>query len=147
MKKYFALFALVIAASLFVTGCEEKEDKADLPKGIDVKNVRAVAAEWLQKLDKGYYSQGYDETAKYLQSKVAQDQWLNNMTTYRKPLGEAKKRKEINIFYKTELPDSPAGEYILIQYGTVFLENQAVIETIVLMKEDGKWKPSGYFMK
>jgi len=147
MKKYFAMFALVIAASLFVVGCEEKEDKVDLPKGIDVKNVRAIAAEWFQKLDSGYYSQGYDETSKYLQSKVAQDQWLNNMVTYRKPLGAAKKRKEVNIFYKTELPDSPAGEYILIQYGTVFLENQAVIETVVLMKEDGKWKPSGYFMK
>ncbi|MCL2334861.1 MAG: DUF4019 domain-containing protein, partial [Endomicrobia bacterium] len=101
MKKFFVICAFAVISAVVFTGCpkETKEDKVDLPKGISAKDIRAVSAAWLEKLDKGWYSQAYDETAKILKNNLKEDQWLTNMTTYRKPLEAAKKRTEINIFY------------------------------------------------
>ncbi len=146
MKKYLAICALLLAAGIFSGCC--KTDKVNLPKGVDVKAVRETGAGWLEKLDKGWYNQCYDESSSYLKTQITIDNWMNNMNSFRKPLGPASKRKELNMFFETELPNSPQGEYVIIQYGTVILEKQAIIETLALMKEaDGSWKISGYFIK
>ena len=42
------------------------------------------------------------------------------MNKYRKPLGEMEERKFKNSQYMTDIPDAPDGEYVVIQFETVF---------------------------
>ena len=62
-------------------------------------------------------------------------------------MGSAGARKTRLVQYTRNLPNVPEGEYVVIQYETVF-ENRAAIETVTPVKEkDGNWRVAGYFIK
>ena len=40
------------------------------------------------------------------------------------------------------------GEYVVIQFNTVFDNKQSAVETVTsVLDKDGKWKVAGYFIK
>ena len=48
----------------------------------------------------------------------------------------------------TDIPDAPEGEYVVIQFDTVFENKKEAIETITPMLDpDGKWRVAVYFIK
>jgi hypothetical protein len=145
MKKICLFTILTLSVFVFCLGCFERRD---IPKSINGRTLNKIALTWLVKLDNGSYQQSYDEAAQFFKNNVDKNQWLANMQTYRAGAGVASKRKELNMFYYTEFPNTPAGEYVTIQYGTAFQQNTAAIETLTLIKEqDGTWKVAGYYIK
>ncbi|MCL2485286.1 MAG: DUF4019 domain-containing protein [Endomicrobia bacterium] len=152
MKKYLLVLMCVVMAGIFA-GCscsKSKNEVADVPSHINVKEVRAASLAWLAKLDNGWFMQAYDELAGFAKERITSEQWQNDMTTFRRPLGSSNSRKEIFAFYQSEFPDAPKGDFIVIQYGTLFeaAPRSVVVESVTLMKqEDGRWSVSGYFMK
>ncbi|HXF81037.1 MAG TPA: DUF4019 domain-containing protein, partial [Usitatibacter sp.] len=56
-------------------------------------------------------------------------------------------RKVRSARYTRELPNAPAGEYVVIQYDTRFERVPHAVETVTPMKDpDGTWRVSGYFV-
>jgi len=51
--------------------------------------------------------------------------------------------------YQTSLPGAPDGEYVVIQFETLFEKKKdRAIETVTpVMDTDGKWRVSGYYIK
>ena len=50
--------------------------------------------------------------------------------------------------YKTSVPGAPDGEYVVIQFQTIFEHKASAIETVTPSKEkDGAWRVSGYYIK
>jgi hypothetical protein len=146
VKNILILAIVIFAAAFLMSAC--CAEKRNLPKNVDGKIVDKTAKAWLSKLDKGYFQQCYDETAQPLKSNLDKTQWLANMTSYRKPLGEADKRKEINMFYENQPQNAEAGDYVVAQYASVFQQKITVVESVTLIKDkDGSWKVFGYSMK
>jgi len=57
-------------------------------------------------------------------------------------------RKVKSTTYKTALPGAPDGEYVVIEFESVFENKKAAVETVTpMMDKDGKWQVSGYFIK
>lgn len=145
MKKIFVLPVLLLLFAVYGYTASETDT---LPEGVKVKNIRSVSVKWLQKLDEGRYISCYDESSFHMTAGLTPGRWLDNVNTYRKPLGGLKKRTEINMYYAQEMPGRPKGEYIMFQYGTVFEKNKVRIESVVIVKEPGgKWKVADYFIK
>ena len=70
------------------------------------------------------------------------------MTDARKPLGAVKGRKLKSATFSTSIPQAPPGEYVIVQYDTVFDGPQGAVETATVMHEkDGSWKVAGYFIR
>ncbi|MDR2191315.1 MAG: DUF4019 domain-containing protein [Endomicrobium sp.] len=146
MKRIFTLAAVIFASAVLMSAC--CGEKRRLPKDIDAKAIDKTVTAWLSKMDKGYFQQCYDETAQTLKTTLDKKQWLDNMAAYRKPLGEAEKRKEINMFYENQLQNAKEGDYVIAQYAAVFQQKIAVVESVTLVKEqDGSWKVFGYSLK
>jgi len=146
VKKIFAFIAIVFSAAFLMSAC--CTEKRDIPKNIDGKVIDQTAKAWLAKLDKGYFHQCYDETSQKLKNNLDRNQWFSNMTSYRKPLGEADKRKEINMFYEDQLQTGERGDFVTVQYAAVFQRKLAVVENITFVKEeDGSWKVLVYWLK
>jgi hypothetical protein len=143
------ILVLCLLTAIITSGCvNSKKETANLPAGVKAKTIIAVSEQWLKKLDDGMYSHGYDDGSAHLKTQVTLEKWLENMNAFRKPLGKPGARKEINMYYEQNMPGSPEGEYVVVQYGTVYLQRDVIIETVVLIKEpDGVWRASGYFMK
>jgi len=107
----------------------------------------SVSSKWLSTIDSGNYEQSWQEADQFFQSELSKGSWANALNTVRKPLGKVLTREEIKRENHTALPGVPKGEYMIIQYQTSFAKKSTAIETVTLTKNNGQWRPVGYFIK
>ncbi|MGI9534264.1 MAG: DUF4019 domain-containing protein [Thermodesulfobacteriota bacterium] len=139
-KTIFVNFLFVaFFTTTLLTFADENETK---------KQALKSAESWLNLVDNGEYGKSWDNTSKLFQNAVPKATWEQQIKAVRPPFGKVISRKLESSTYATQLPGAPDGEYVVIQYKTVF-ENKAIsVETITPMKDpDGKWKVSGYYIK
>ena len=112
------------------------------------KAAIASAEKWLRIVDKGKYSESWEESSEYFKQAVTQDQWEQAVQAVREPLGKLISRKVKNATYTTSLPGAPDGQYVVIQFSTSFENKKSGIETVTpMIDKDGKWRVSGYYIK
>jgi len=124
-----------------ITGCgggwSEKEREAI-----------SAAENWLGMVDRGNYQESWMESAEYLRNAIDSGQWEQAMNAVRKPLGGVVSREVESAGFLTSIPGAPDGEYVVIQFETVFENKKNAIETVTPLKDkDGRWRVSGYFIK
>jgi hypothetical protein len=135
------LFSIAIAASLLCS----------MGFAQDVAAKRSAAEQgaltWLLLVDRGDYGQSWQEAASFFQSKISNQDWQNALKQTRTPLGKASNRTLLGSQYQTDVPGAPKGDYVIIQYKTVFAGG-TMIETVTpMIDKDGKWRVSGYFIR
>ena len=134
--------AMVLAALLGSTaaglGAGEAPEKA----------AEASASAWLATVDAGRYGESWDAAAALFRAALTRAQWEAAVEKARRPLGKLVWRKLHGAKFMTDIPNAPAGEYVVIQYDTSFEKRSAMTETITPMKDkDGVWRVSGYYIK
>ncbi len=130
-----------IAAVALPALAAEKHDEGE-------KQALAAAESWLALIGDGKYGEGWDVAAEYLKNAANKDAFVKSMNVYRKPLGKLKSREVKSKDYRKSLTGAPDGEYVVIQFNTVFENKKSAIETVTpMLDKDGKWKVSGYFIK
>jgi hypothetical protein len=133
--KFFVLLNLFFSSLVFA------QQSATTQPAIDAAKV------WLAEGDVGNYAASWNKSAAVFQSSINVQKWSELLKTHRAPLGKVKTRTLKSAKETTTLPGAPEGNYVVIQFDTVF-ENQTTVETVTPMKEkDGSWKVSGYFIK
>lgn len=119
----------------------EKHDDAE-------KKAIESAEAWLKLIDQAEYGKAWDASAEYLRNAVSKEDFAKSLAAVRKPLGKLKSRELKSKQYATSLPGAPDGEYVVIQFKTVFENKKATIKTITpMLDKDKKWRSSGYFIK
>lgn len=137
------ILGLVLGAALLAgVGCGSESNP-----GAEALAVQS-AGEWLVRVDDGDYGGSWEEAAAHFQSAVTRESWEQTIGAVRRPLGPVVSRKLKSKTYATSLPGAPDGEYVVIQYHTVFENKQRSVETVTPMRaSDGKWRVSGYYVK
>lgn len=145
------------AGIISLTELEEAEDRLmsreiqatrQSAETLDRESVRiAYAYRWLALIDAGNYRETYASLASLAAGAVTEDQWGAAIMAARKPLGELRSRRFRKTEAMTSVPGLPDGEYVIFQFATAFENKKEAIETFVLMKEGGDWKPVGYFIQ
>ena len=131
---------LTLLGSLIFVNCLMGNEKAE-------EAALAASTKWLTFVDKGNYSKSWDQAAGIFRTMVTKVEWQTRLSIYRTPLGKVSERNVKSKQYTKTLPDAPEGEYVVIQYETVFANKQTVTETITSMLEkNGKWKVAGYYI-
>jgi hypothetical protein len=136
-----ALFTIIICFFVAVaTGSAAENQKEDA--------AISATEKWVALIDEGKYSESWKEAAEYFKNAVTQEQWEKAAQAVRLPLGKRLSRKIKSSEYETSLPGAPDGEYVVIQFETVFENKKAAIETVTTMLDrDGTWRVSGYFIQ
>jgi hypothetical protein len=133
---------VVMAASVLLAG------SAGAHEDPRVTDAKAVAASWLVLLDAGQYADTWTQSASMFQAAVTQENWVNVVKPMRAPLGAVTSRTFKTAQFTRSMPAVPDGEYVVIQYNTVFENKAGAVETITPMRDkDGKWRISGYFVR
>jgi hypothetical protein len=120
-----------------------------LPAKQPVEELATVASEaWLALADKGEYAASWNEAAELFKTAITEEQWRATLNAFRKPLGKVLSRR-LKLRQHTEtLPGAPDGEYVVIQYETVFEHKKSAIETVTpMLDRDGTWRVAGYYIK
>jgi hypothetical protein len=145
MKRRSAVFFVILG--LLGCGTQGLADEAKSNPAAEKAAIESAEA-WLALVDGGDFAKSWEEAAGYFKSFVSQSDWEKAVTAVRTPLGKAVSRKIKSQRYATSLPGAPDGEYVVIQYDTVFEKKAKAVETITpMLDKDGKWRVSGYFIK
>ena len=138
LKQTLKCFVLL---NLFFSSLVFAQQSTTAQPAIDAAKV------WLAEGDAGNYAATWSKSATVFQSSINMQKWSELLKAHRAPLGKVKTRILKSAQETTTLPGAPEGNYVVIQFDTVF-ENQTTVETVTPMKEkDGSWKVSGYFIK
>lgn len=107
----------------------------------------AAAGHWLEILDAQQWNQSWEGTGKLFRLNLTQDQWAKMAQAVREPLGAVQSRAAVGVTKAQSLPGAPDGEYQIVQYRTAFANKASAVETVVLAREDKRWKIVGYFIR
>ena len=130
IRRALSLAVLSVAVPFGYTFAAEPKDDA-----------RAAASLWLKALDAADYSATWRSATEGFKAAVSSEAWSQTAKAVRAPLGNVKTRSERSAAFMRALPGVPDGEYVLIQFDTVFETKAQAIETITAKHEpDGKWK-------
>jgi Protein of unknown function (DUF4019) len=130
---------LALAATALAAAGDEGAAKA---------KAQAAAEAWLAQVDAGSYAESWDEAAALFRKAITKDAWKQALEASRAPLGAVKSRRLRTAEYYTQLPGAPDGEYVVLQYDTVFEKKATAVETITpALDADGHWRVSGYYIR
>jgi hypothetical protein len=110
--------------------------------------AQKAAESWLALTDTGKYAESWEEASSSFKSALTKDGWVAQVAPVRDPLGKVDSRKLSSSSYKSNPPNAPAGEYVILKYSTDFENKNNSTETIVLvLDKDSKWRTAGYWIK
>ena len=112
------------------------------------QDALAAAKNWLSRIDSGEYAKSWADAAQYFKKAITEAEWVQSMQEVRKPLGKIISRKLKSQTPKTTLPNTPEGNYVVIQFETSFANGKSGIETITpQLEKDGTWRVAGYHIQ
>jgi len=142
MRIYIAL--AIVTAIVTCAGCAQKQETNPEAEKAAIESAGA----WLELIDGGRYSEGWDDSAEYVKALVNRDDWQKSLRGARRPLGNLVSRKLKSTRYTTSAPGAPDGQYVIIQYQTTFENKKSAVETVTpMLDKDGKWRVSGYYIR
>ena len=135
--KQFRLLLFVLLAGSLALGQSKQEQAAT-----------TAATQWLQLTDAGDYAASWQEAAPLFKNSITRERWTQALGAARTPLGKVISRKLISARYATSLPGVPDGEYVVIQFETVFANKASAVETVTpTLTKDGAWRVCGYYIR
>ncbi|HEU5396498.1 MAG TPA: DUF4019 domain-containing protein, partial [Verrucomicrobiae bacterium] len=114
----------------------------------ETAGARAAADQWLGIIDAGRYVESWRDASDFFRDAMVESGWVASMNAYRQPLGAVISRKPVSAEPATDLPGAPDGQYVVMQFSTVFANKKSAVETVTFVREkDGQWKAAGYFIR
>jgi hypothetical protein len=134
-----SVFSLVFCLGAVITA--PADDKAE-------QAAISVAGAWLNLVDQGRYSDSWQQAASIFQAAANKEQWTTSLQAIRQSLGKVISRKLNKKQYTQTLPGAPDGQYVVLEFYTVFEKKKNAVETITpMLDSDGQWKVSGYYIR
>lgn len=113
-----------------------------------LRTADTAAHAWLALVDKGEFAKSWDEAALVFQTAVTETKWEQLVRSARAPFEPFGTRHQIMARYTTDPPNTPPGQYVLLQFQTDVSGGRHVVETVT-PTFDGKrgWRVSGYYVR
>ena len=110
-------------------------------------DASSAARSWAALLDGGQWDASWRAAGSMFKSQLTSAQWATTIQSVRQPLGRVSSRTLQSAVQTKTLPGAPAGDYQVLQFQTRFATKPDAVETIVLARENGSWRVSGYFIR
>ncbi len=109
--------------------------------------AESAALDWLSYVDSGEYVTSWSNAGALFKRQLTPQAWEDAASGARKPLGALRSRALKAAQHATSLPGAPDGEYVVLQFDSVFEKKAAGVETLTTALEDGTWRVVGYFIR
>ena len=139
------LLSVLLTASITTAGPVQgtASDSAEA-----IKAAEASARAWLALVDKGEYGASWDEASTNFKIAVTKDAWQKALKEARAPYGPMGARERLLAEFRTELPNSPPGRYVVFQYRTAVAGGKRALETVIMMADGERgWRTAGAFIR
>jgi len=155
MRSFLPMYALIVLSACAAPTpaappaepSPEGEQAAPLAQEDPEAAARIAAEGWLAHIDAQDYARSWEAAAEPMRQQVTAEQWEQAGRQVRQQLGETRERTLQESRHTTELPQAPAGEYVVFVYRTSFAHGPATEQLIMMLEPDGEWRPVGYFVR
>lgn len=106
-----------------------------------------AAAEWLKLIDAGQYEKSWDEAASLFRQKVPRSEWASGLPKNRAEYGKFNTRRFDGTQFRRSMPGAPDGDYVAVRFISDFEKNGAADEIVMMMLDNGSWRPIGYLLR
>jgi hypothetical protein len=108
-----------------------------------------AARDWLALVDAGQFGDSYDQAGELFRGALPKDQWANALGASRKPLGDVSQRNLKSVVITKDLPNAPAGKYVVSTFDTAFQQQPKPMWEVVtsFLNPNGQWRVVGYQVK
>lgn len=110
----------------------------------ETEAAETAAESWIALVDSESYVDSWEAASPAFQTGISQDEWATAVEQVRGQVGTIESRTLLDSQYHTSLPNAPEGEYVVLQYESVFTQLPQAMEMVVLTKADDEWKAAGY---
>ena len=139
---------LVLVLSMALAGSVARAQEPDPPPQVfDAQPALDAGDAWLALVDSGRYGESWDAAAATFKEAIGRVKWEVAIQEARGKVGTMVRRKLRSAKSAVDLPNSPPGEYVVIENHASFDNRPLATETVTLMKQkDGRWRVAGYFI-
>jgi len=139
--------ALAIIGVVLVTAAIGAVPTHALAQDPRTTEAQRAARDWLALSDAGDVQGSYASSSPKFQATMTPQQWADASTKARTPYGAVRQRTLAATQAALQVPNLPAGTYVLLMYRTNFANRDAA-ETITMERgADGAWRLVGYSIR
>jgi Protein of unknown function (DUF4019) len=107
-----------------------------------------VARDWLATVDSGNFGASYDQAGELFRGNTPREQWQAGLEGSRRSVGPLAERSLKSVLVTKDLPNAPAGKYVVTTFETKFQAPQPMWEILTTyLNPNGQWKVVGYQIK
>jgi hypothetical protein len=115
---------------------------------ISVTEAQDEASQFMNLIDAGQYGGAWADASPIMKDVITQSQWISAMTETRRKLGNVLSRKLVSNKSRNILPFGTQGNFMILQYRTLFSWNVYQDEIIVLTtNEREQWRVFSYTLQ
>jgi hypothetical protein len=141
----FLILVLAITLGRGVSVAQEADTSRT--QEFDAQPALEAGAAWLALVDSGRYGESWDTAADTFKDAIGRVKWEVAVQEARGKIGILVRRKLRSARSAVDLPNSPPGEYVVVENQVTFDNRPLGTETVTLMKQkDGRWRVAGYFL-
>ena len=142
MRSQQIMIAFLLLLAFLAVATSARADEEATKKAV------AAAETWLKLIDHGEFGKSWETAAALFKGAVTEEQWNQQMTGLRQPLGKRIFREVVLTKYETSIPGAPDGEYVIVHFKAAFENKINAEETVTPMRDpDGEWRVAGYYLK
>jgi hypothetical protein len=107
----------------------------------------ASAREWLDLVDQGCYTSGWEAAAPAFKKMMTREQWDRAVHSVRAPLGRCVSRTLKSHQLVDSFPGGPTGPSVVLRFETDFENRRGAVETVTPARGEGdSWQVAGYYI-
>ena len=118
-----------------------------MPTPPNIDDAKQVATDWHALIDARDGEGSWRVASTVFQGAITSEDWTAKIVDVLNTLGPLTSRQLAVEQRLDTIPGSPPGDYVLLQYHSVFDQTKAVVETITLILEDDAWRVIGHFVR
>ena len=139
-----AVTARVVALALLFLVAAFPAAGADADAKAAVSAATDEAMHWLEQLDARRYPESWNDAAAVMKEGRTEKDWVEDIAGSREMLGKTVMRQLRHAEYASSVRGAPEGSYVTAEYLTQFSKAPPALETLLLTREEGRWRIAGY---
>jgi hypothetical protein len=109
--------------------------------------ARKAAEEWVALIDSGKYGDSWEHASDTFKKAITKESWETTVRRVREGIGKLQSWTFSKSQEMKNPPNAPPGEYYAVVYTSDFENKKGATEVIVVERQSGAWRTSGYFIK
>ena len=143
MLRTARIAAVAVAALWFTQDPVAAAPPGAVDEAAATREAKESGTAWLSLVDGEKYGESWDQAASLFRKQISRDQWVKTIGSARGGVGTLRNR----TFDAAQSIVHEGVPTVILTWKSSFGSASGLMEQVTMMREDGKWRCAGYFIR